>query len=73
MPRMTITLSEERQRALKEAAARRKKSIGQLIDESLEFYGIKTSESAAALVAAACATIAGAGFDPSITVKTSSS
>ena len=53
MPRMTITLSEERQRALKEAAARRKKSIGQLIEESLEFYGIKTSESAAALVAAA--------------------
>ena len=53
MPRLTITLSEDRHRALKEAAARRKKSIGQLIEESLEFYGIKSSESAAALVAAA--------------------
>ena len=53
MPRLTITLSDERHRALKEAAARRKKSIGQLIEESLEFYGIKSAESAAALVAAA--------------------
>ena len=53
MPRLTITLSDERHRALKEAAARRNKSIGQLIEESLEFYGIKSTESAAALVAAA--------------------
>ena len=53
MPRLTITLSDERHRALKEAAARRRKSIGQLIEESLEFYGIKSAESAAALVAAA--------------------
>jgi len=53
MARLTITLSDDRHRALKEAAARRKKSIGQLIEESLEFYGIKSSESAAALVAAA--------------------
>ena len=53
MPRLTITLSDERHRALKEAAARRKKSIGQLIEESLEFYGIKSVDSAAALVAAA--------------------
>lgn len=53
MPRLTITLSDERHRALKEAAARRKKSIGQLIEESLEFYGIKSAESAAALVASA--------------------
>jgi len=51
--RLTITLSEARHRALKEAAARRKKSIGQIIEESLEFYGIKTAESAAELVAAA--------------------
>jgi len=53
MPRMTITLSKERHRALKEAAARRNTSIAQLIDESLEYYGIKTTETAAALVAAA--------------------
>ena len=53
MPRLTITLSEERHRALKEAAARRRKSIGQLIEESLEYYGIKSTESASALVAAA--------------------
>jgi hypothetical protein len=53
MARLTITLSDERHRALKEAAARRKKSIGQLIEESLEFYGIKSAESASALVAAA--------------------
>ena len=53
MARLTITLSDERHRALKEAAARRSKSIGQLIEESLDFYGIKTTESAAVLVAGA--------------------
>lgn len=51
MPRLTISLSEERHRALKEAAARRNKSIAALIEESLEHYGIKTTETAAALVA----------------------
>lgn len=35
MPRMTIPLSEERQRAVKEAAARRGTTITALIDESL--------------------------------------
>ena len=50
MPRLTITLSEERHRALKEAAARRGKTIGAVIEESLDFYGIKTLESAQALV-----------------------
>jgi len=53
MPRLTITLSEERHRALKEAAVRREKTIGQLIEESLDFYGIKTPEQAAHLVALA--------------------
>lgn len=53
MRRLTITLSEERHQALKEAAARRGRSIGELIDASLEFYGIKTQESAADLVARA--------------------
>jgi hypothetical protein len=51
MARLTITLSEERHQALKEAAARRNESIGALIEESLENCGIKTRESAAALVA----------------------
>jgi predicted DNA-binding ribbon-helix-helix protein len=50
MSRLTITLSEARYRALKEAAAQRDKTIGQLIDESLEFYGIKSRDEARNLV-----------------------
>ncbi|MDP2811511.1 MAG: hypothetical protein Q8O34_15320 [Rhodocyclaceae bacterium] len=50
MSRLTITLSDTRYRALKEASAQRDKTIGQLIEESLEFYGIKTHEDARALV-----------------------
>lgn len=50
MSRLTITLSDTRYRALKEAAAQRNKTIGQLIDESLDFYGIKSREQAADLV-----------------------
>lgn len=50
MSRLTITLSEARYRALKEAAARRGRTIGQLIDESLEFYGIKSRDDARELV-----------------------
>lgn len=50
MSRLTITLSDARYRALKEASARRDKTIGQLIDESLEYYGIKTLENAQAIV-----------------------
>jgi len=50
MSRLTITLSEARHRALKEASAQRDKTIGQLIDESLEFYGIKSREVARDLV-----------------------
>lgn len=53
MARLTITLSDDRHRALKEAAARRGRSIGELIEASLDFYGIKSSESAAELVARA--------------------
>jgi hypothetical protein len=40
MPRMTITLSQERQQALKEAAARRGTTITAIIDESLELAGV---------------------------------
>lgn len=50
MSRLTITLSEARYRALKEAAVQRDKTIGQLIDESLDFYGIKSRERASELV-----------------------
>jgi len=50
MSRLTITLSEQRYRALKEAAAQRDKTIGQLIDESLDFYGIKSRDQALDLV-----------------------
>ncbi len=53
MGRLTITLSDERYRALKEASAQRNKTIGQLIDESLELYGIKSRADARALVARA--------------------
>jgi hypothetical protein len=51
MARLTITLSDERHRALREAAVTRGKTIVQLIEESLEFYGIKTARSAEQLVA----------------------
>jgi hypothetical protein len=50
MSRLTITLSEARYKALKEAAAQRDKTMGQLIDESLDFYGIKSREDARELV-----------------------
>ena len=50
MSRLTITLSEVRYKALKEAAVQRDKTIGQLIDESLEFYGIKSRADARDLV-----------------------
>ena len=51
--RLTINISDERHRALKEAAARRGTTVGRLVEESLEFYGIKTGDEAAALVARA--------------------
>lgn len=46
MARLTINISQQRQRALKEAAARRGKTMGELVEESLEFYGIKTADNA---------------------------
>lgn len=59
MNRLTISLSDARYRALKEASARRGKSIRQLVDESLEFYGIKTQQDARELVrkARACSNL----------------
>ena len=53
MARLTITLPDELHRALKETAARRRSTIGELVAESLVFYGIKTREDASELVARA--------------------
>ena len=50
MSRLTITLSDQRHRALKETAARRGKTIGEIVEASLECYGIKTTETASELV-----------------------
>ena len=53
MARLTISLPDELHRALKEAAARRNRPIGELVAESLDFYGIKSEERAEDLVAKA--------------------
>ncbi len=53
MARLTVTLRDDLHRALKEAAARRGKTIGELLEESLDFYGIKSTASAEELVARA--------------------
>ncbi len=53
MARLTITLSDDRHRALKEAAARQGRTIGELIEDSLDRAGIKTVDEASALVARA--------------------
>jgi len=53
MSRLTITLPDEVHRALKEAAASRRRTIGELVAESLESYGIKSAESAREIVSRA--------------------
>lgn len=50
MSRLTITIDENRYRALKEAAAQRGSTIGQLVEAALDFYGIKSREQAQDLV-----------------------
>lgn len=50
MTRLTITLSDERHAALKQAAAQRRKTMGELIDESLERCGIRSADQALDLV-----------------------
>lgn len=50
MARLTISLSDPRHQALREAAARTGKTLGQIVEESLERYGIKTTEEALDLV-----------------------
>lgn len=53
MSRLTISLPDDLHRSLKESAARRGLSIGSLVAEALEFYGIKSRERAEELVARA--------------------
>jgi hypothetical protein len=53
MSRITLTLPDELHRALKEAAAVRGKTIGDLVAESVVAYGIKPREAAERLVARA--------------------
>jgi hypothetical protein len=53
MARLTITLSDQTHAAVKEAAGRRSTTIGRLIEQSLEAYGVKTTRKAADVVAAA--------------------
>ncbi|MDZ7645621.1 MAG: CopG family transcriptional regulator [Woeseiaceae bacterium] len=53
MNRLTINLPAELHAALKAAAARRGTTIGCLVQESLEAYGIKPERSVRELIAAA--------------------
>jgi len=53
MSRLTITLSDECHRALREAASRQHKTIRAIIEESLRFYGIKSTKTASDYVAQA--------------------
>jgi len=48
--RQTVTISDEIWIALKETSIKRKKNIGQIIEESLLAYGIKTRKNALDLV-----------------------
>lgn len=50
MARLTINLPDATHRALKEAAVRQSRTIGDVIRESLEAYGIKGEETARAIV-----------------------
>lgn len=53
MSRLTLTLPDDLHRALKEAAAVRGRTIGDLVAESVVAYGIKPREAAERLVARA--------------------
>jgi len=50
MGRLTISLPDDLHRALKESAARRGTTIGELVAESLEYYGVKTRDDAREIV-----------------------
>ena len=53
MPRLTISLTDSTHRALREAAARQNRSMGSIIEESLELGGIRPYDTAREIVAKA--------------------
>lgn len=53
MPRLTISLADRTHRALKETAARQNRSMGSIIEESLELRGIRPYDTAREIVAEA--------------------
>ena len=53
MPRLTISLSARTHRALKEASARQGRSMGAIIEESLELRGVRPISTAREIVARA--------------------
>ena len=53
MPRLTIRLANRMHRALKDAAARQSRSMGSIIEESLELRGIRPRDTAEEIVARA--------------------
>lgn len=61
MSRLTITLDDRLHQALKETAARQRRSIGSIIEESLRLRGIRTHESVMDIVNKARAA---AGLEP---------
>ena len=61
MPRLTITLDDQLHQALKETAARQRRSIDSIIEESLRLHGIRTHQSVMDIVSKARAA---AGLNP---------
>ena len=53
MPRLTISLTDSTHRALREAAARQNRSMGSIIEESLELRGIRPYDTVREIVAKA--------------------
>lgn len=50
LSRLTITIDDQLHQALKETAARQRRTIGSIIEESLRLRGIRTYESAQEIV-----------------------
>lgn len=53
MPRLTIRLTDSTHQALKEAAAKQNRSMGSIIEESLELRGIRPYDTTREIVAKA--------------------
>jgi predicted DNA-binding protein len=63
--RLTLSLPDELHRALREAAARQGRTQAEIVAESLELYGLKTTEQAEELVARARA-VSGLGAEEAL-------